>query len=565
MSLQQHHIPEMDANLGGYSQRVATTSAECQAWFDRGCVWAWGLHREEALACFVRAAEKDPSCAMAHWGVAFANGPEYNWNESGGFYGAAAQPEGFPSFKVAADAIAKATAALNAESPPREHALIQALSTLFEWPVTPEAPERKSAYADAMEGVATDPRFAADADIQSLAADAVMSLAPWKLYEADKTPKPVALRAKAHLVRGLEAAPAHMYLCHLRIHLDEMGPVADFDWVSAEALRATDAIDCGHLLHMPTHLDIQVGEYERAMVWNQKAVAADLRQLARAPGRFSIYTGYLVHNLEFTVWAAMYAGCQGAALDACDQIDTFLDEARLRTHPMLASFFEAYTATRMMALVRFGRWETILALPFKDDRDLYTAHTLFLHFARGIALGAMGDVAGARDHQIAFSTIRAALAPDTRRKHNVNLCEHTAPIAADVLEGELCYREGQFDACFAALEAGVAKYDALPYDEPAGYLMSPRQTLGALLAERGHHARAVGVYERDLKIFPKNVWSLAGLATCLRHVGGDGARLVVVQAELADARAKADVKVGASCACALENWKRGASEAFGEP
>ena len=39
-----------------------------------------------------------------------------------------------------------------------------------------------------------------------------------------------------------------------------LGPVAAFDWRAAEALRATDAIDCGHLLHMPTHLDIQVGD-----------------------------------------------------------------------------------------------------------------------------------------------------------------------------------------------------------------------------------------------------------------------------------------------------------------
>ena len=104
--------------LGSYTQPIDTTSRECQAWFDRGCVWAYNLHREESLACFLYAAEADPACAMAHWGVAFANGPEYNWNESGGFYGAAAE-SGFPSFKVATDAIEKATKALKKESPPR--------------------------------------------------------------------------------------------------------------------------------------------------------------------------------------------------------------------------------------------------------------------------------------------------------------------------------------------------------------------------------------------------------------------------------------------------------------
>ena len=114
--------------------------------------------------------------------------------------------------------------------------------------------------------------------------------------------------------------------------------------------------------------------------------------------------------------------------------------------------------------------------------------------------------------------------------------------------------------CFGALEAAVVKYDALPYDEPAGYLMSPRQTLGALLTERGEHAKAVAVYEADLEAFPKNVWALAGLKQCLVALGDDGsgvlrARKDAVEAALAAAAAAADVRVCASCACALESWQ----------
>ena len=342
-------------NLGAYTQKIQTSSRKCQEWFDRGCVWAYNLHRQEALACFQKAAEADPSCGMAHWGIAFANGPEYNFNESGGFYMAAAQPAGFPSFKVATEAIQLAIAALRPDSPPRERALIEALATLFEWPVTPDAAKRKVAYADAMEAVAQRPAFASDGDIQSLAADALMLLAPWALYEADKTPKPIALRVKTVLDRGLLACPRHPYLCHLRVHADEMGPVEAFDWAAAEALRATDAVDAGHLLHMPTHLDIQVGEYERAIEWNRKAVAADLRQLARAPERFSIYTGYTVHNMEFCAWAAMYAGCRAVALEASTHLEAFLDQAKLTAAPHLPTFFEAYLSTRLM--VRCGWFE----------------------------------------------------------------------------------------------------------------------------------------------------------------------------------------------------------------
>jgi len=493
---------------------------------------------------------------MAHWGVAFANGPDYNWNESAGFFAAAAQHAGYPSFKVAADALERAAAALTDESPQRERDLVGALALLFEWPVTPTAAQRKVAYADAMQALAERPNYAADADVQALAADAVMSLAPWALYGADQAPTPVAVRAKAPLERGLAADPAHPYLCHLRVHLDEMGPRARFHWPSAEALRRTDATDAGHLLHMPSHLDIQVGDYSAAMQANREAISADLRQLARAPQRFSIYSGYVVHNMEFLAWAAMLAGNKGAALAAAGQIETFLDEARLASNPMLPAFFESYLATRPMVLVRFGLWEELLSLPLPEDAQLYLSRTLFLRFGRALAFGAKGDVAAGRAEQAAFAALLTPMEPDTRRKHNTTVAEHSGPIAAAVLEAELSYREGRLEASWAALADAVARYDAMPYDEPAGYLMPPRQTYAALLAEQGRLERAARLYEEDLGTFPKNVWSLAGLRLCLAGEA-HAPRLREVEAALAAAEAAADVEVRASCACALESWGSG--------
>ena len=65
-------------DLGGFGRPVSTTSAEAQLWFDRGLVWCYGFNHEEAVRCFGRAAELDPGCAMAHWGIAYAIGPNYN-------------------------------------------------------------------------------------------------------------------------------------------------------------------------------------------------------------------------------------------------------------------------------------------------------------------------------------------------------------------------------------------------------------------------------------------------------------------------------------------------------
>ena len=69
-------------DLGTYSRKVSTSTPEAQLWFDRGLNWLFGFNHGEAIKCFQRALKDDPECAMAHWGVSYASGPNYNlpWN-----------------------------------------------------------------------------------------------------------------------------------------------------------------------------------------------------------------------------------------------------------------------------------------------------------------------------------------------------------------------------------------------------------------------------------------------------------------------------------------------------
>ena len=400
------------------------------------------------------------------------------------------------------------------------------------------------------------------------------------------------------------------------------------------------------------------------MALNQAAVAADLQLHAQSPSRFTIYFGYVIHNMEFCAWAAMLAGCKATALAAAEQIETFLTDDVLRSHPIMPTFNELYLTTRLMALVRFGLWAEILATPFKSDAALYAAHTLFLHYARGVAFGATADVPSGRAEERAFLALLKQVEPGHRRKHNVDIVQ-MGEVAAEVLAAELLYREGACEQAFGRLEAGVARsmqherhrppalpppitppsanpptlarsaptllqpaamppapprirFDALPYDEPHGWLISVRQTLGALLTEHGRHEAATTVYTQDLALFPANVWSLTGLKICHEAragaapppspphtpphrvdawVGADprpyalhvhcivftcecrpptactlrvhcmptlstcarlGAdpRLAAVERELKVAQQLADVPIGASCACALQSWRQ---------
>lgn len=226
--------------LGNYSRPVTCAVPEAQVWFDRGIVWVFGFHHEEAIACFERALAADPSCPMAHWGVALCNGPNYNFHADNGYYGLSAQENGYPSMKCAFEAVTAAATTLKAlQAQPQEEKgvgeggggaateverdLIEALQLRYAWPVTQFAPELQLPYANAMRAVHA--KHADDPDVAFVFADSLMVLHPWKLWNL-QTGEGVALVPELWevLERALARHPEHPGLCHLWIHMLEMAP-----------------------------------------------------------------------------------------------------------------------------------------------------------------------------------------------------------------------------------------------------------------------------------------------------------------------------------------------------
>jgi tetratricopeptide (TPR) repeat protein len=128
-----------------------------------------------------------------------------------------------------------------------------------------------------------------------------------------------------------------------------------------------------------------------------------------------------------------------------------------------------------------------------------------------------------------------------------------------MLDGELEYRRGQHDAAFEHLRRAIELDDALPYDEPWGWMQPTRHAYGALLLEQGRVEEAEAVYAADLGYDPSiprsswhpgNVWSLHGYHECLVRLGkAEPARIVKQQLDVALARA--DVAINSSCFCRL--------------
>lgn len=65
-------------DLGPHQRPVSTKSKDAQMWFDRGLMWCFGYNHDESVACFQKAVEADPDCAIAYWGIAYASGCNYN-------------------------------------------------------------------------------------------------------------------------------------------------------------------------------------------------------------------------------------------------------------------------------------------------------------------------------------------------------------------------------------------------------------------------------------------------------------------------------------------------------
>lgn len=542
-------------DLGRYGRAVSTESGEAQVWFDRGLNWTYGFNYEEAIRCFERAIEADPDCAMAHWGVAYAAGPNYNrpWD----YFDEADLATTIGRCFLATE---RALALCDGASPV-ERALIGALAARYRAAAPPgdrdELVGWVDDYAEAMRGVYRD--FGGDLDVAALCAEALINRTPWQLWDLPSgEPAAGASTVEARLIleRALDdpASRAHPGVLHMYIHLMEMSPVPE------RALRAADLLrglvpDAGHLQHMATHIDVLCGHYRDVVAWNHAAVVADRLYLERA-GAMNFYTLYRVHNLHFKMYGAMFLGQFGAAWEAADELRRGIPEALLRVAvPPMADWLESYVPLWLHALIRFGRWEAILAEPLPGDPELYCVTTAMAHYARGIAYAATGRVAAAEEERERF---RAALGrvPETRYFQH-NRCSDVLAVAAAMLDGEVAYRRGDCDAAFAALRLAVALEDALPYSEPWAWMQPSRHALGALLLEQGHVEEAAAVYRADLGLdgtlaracqHPENVWSLHGYHECLTRQGqGDLARLIGRRLDLALARA--DVPIGASCYC----------------
>ncbi|NUP07002.1 MAG: hypothetical protein HOW73_13190 [Polyangiaceae bacterium] len=513
------------SGLGTHSRKITTASPMAQKYFDQGLAFLYGFNHDEAIRAFRKAAEIDPKCAMAQWGIALANGPHIN----------------FPMLppdraKAAHEALARAKQHV-ANATDVERGLIDALSQRYH---TPEPEDRKAldqAYADAMRALYRAHRD--DADVGALFAEAMMDLRPWDLWTVDGKAQPGTEEIVTTLETILAKAPNHPLANHLHIHAVEASRSPERAVASADRLRSLQPA-LGHMVHMPSHIDVRLGHWDAAIKANEAAIAADARYAAQRPNQ-GFYRIYMAHNHHLLTFAAMMTGKQELAIRNIREMVAGVPPDWLKEN---ASFADGYVAMPFEVLMRFGEWEEILAAP--EPPSYLPLSRAIRRYARGVAYAATGDLDHARTEQRAFLQAKTMVSKGATFGNNA--AADLLAIAEHVLDGEIQFREGHHEQGILQLFTAAALEDKLRYDEPPDWILPVRHALGAALLKADMPKEAEAVYRVDLAKLPNNVWSLHGLARSLRLQKKDtDAR--AVEADLAKASSGSDIHLTSSCMC----------------
>jgi tetratricopeptide (TPR) repeat protein len=478
-------------NLGNHTFKVTTKSARAQQFVNQGLNLAYGFNHAEAGRAFAEAARLDPSLAMAYWGQALVLGPNIN---------AAMSPEDEPK----AHALIQKARALSGRMTPRERDYITALAARYTG--KPEDRQRADqAFADAMRGLTK--KYPTDLDAATIFAESLMDLRPWNYWTRDGRAQDGTEEALQTLQRTITANPKHPGALHYWIHL----------WEAKSPERAEREADrllplmpgAGHVVHMPAHIFLRLGRYNDVVTSNQRASLADEDYIAqcRAQGMYPL--SYYPHNLHFIWIGATMLGQGKLAIESARKTASVLSSAT----PEQLPFVQGFLVVPYYALVRFGRWDEIVAEPAPRHDTLFTRGVW--HYARGSAFAAKNRI---DDAQRELATLEKILADPELAKmpaFTLNSATDILRVSKEVLTGDIASRRKEYATAIAAFDRAVRLEDALTYTEPPDWHAPVRHWLGAALLEADRPTEAETVYWEDLRKNPNNGWALFGLQQAL--------------------------------------------------
>ncbi|HEX4951138.1 MAG TPA: hypothetical protein VFZ34_31060 [Blastocatellia bacterium] len=473
---------------------ITTKSAEAQAFFNQGLALMHSFWFYEADRSFERAAQLDPECAMAQWGIAMSDVNEERRNAA---------------IKRAKELAPKVTE--------RERLYLAAVEARY---AGEKSNVQNNGFLGASDSYQKAMRKLVSFYNDDLEAKLFLALASMSGYERDGTPRPGTVEAIALLQVVLSKSPNHLAAHHYMIHATEAGKRA-IDGVPSADVYGSLAPKVGHAVHMPGHTYVHVDRWDDAAKAFEGSAEVDRAYIRDNKETTDHAAGPYGHNVHFL--ANVY-GYQGRYRDGLRVSQELLDVAKQPGEDKSRAGFEGRLA-RLRILTRFEKWNEILDGKLLPDAGNYEVFTAWRHYATALAQLGNGDVTATRatldtlEREIAWMKDRLAKvkdAPQIGRQRQQLRALGVAPIE---LKARLAAREGKADEALKLVREAMEEEIKLGYSEPPLYPQPMEEVAGKLALELKRWKEAEEFFRAALERDPGSGRAYFGLLQAQQNLG----------------------------------------------
>lgn len=461
---------------------VTTTNPKAQSYFNQGLIFYYAFNHDAAYLCFEEASILDPQMAMAFWGMAIASGPTLGLDLS-----IEDEKKGFAAVQKAVQ--------LSSHSSDVEKAYIQALAKRYTDLEKPDFKALEINYQKAMQDIVE--RYPDDLDAANLYAESGLNLNPDAMWKDNGQPNMGTLEVVQALNSVLKRNPQNVGANHLYIHTMEFSKFPERALPSADQL-ATVAPILTHLVHSASHIYMPVGDYEKSIQVNIRAVEGDeiyLKGLGFSKNAFGNYMHNLLYLIRSYTMAGHFKNAAAAAKNLQKIYAEHFDEDKEK---------ETLYSTLLFVLLRFQKWNDVLKEKAPPS-TMELSNALF-HFARSAAYASLNRQAEALQEQQLFEKYES--------KNEKEKIPQLLEMLITYLDAKIAEMKGELPSAIEAYQKAVKLEDAFstnPYD----YLLIIRENLGEAMLCANQNKEAEEVFRTDLKKHPRNGRSLFGLYNSL--------------------------------------------------
>ncbi len=462
--------------------------ASIQDEFDRAVTLLHSFEYPETTRLFGELAERNPACAMAHWGRAMSI-----WHPLWA-------PPGEAELAAGQAILARTDELPMAD---REARYIDALRSYFSSTDTKTHRERARAYEARMAALHSD-----YLDDPEAAVFYALSL----LATADPRDKSYAQQYKAAALLNWVRIeqPTHPGVLHYLIHSYDFPPLAHLALDAAKTYAAA-APDSAHAQHMPSHIFTRLGLWDMSLASNHDSTrSAELyTKRAKLPGHYD--EG--LHSIDYLMYAMLQTARDSEARDLLARLGRI-------TRTDTENFKVAYTyaaaparfALERRAWTEASRLELMRAdFPWHEFDWARSIH----HFARGIGAARSAQISEARRQLAEIEAIRARLAVET-----LPYWREEVQVHHDAVSSWILYAEGYVDDAIELARAAAEREDAVDkHPVTPGEVLPARELFADLLYEAGRHADALAEYEAVLDSSPNRLNAMLGAARSAEKSG----------------------------------------------